>query len=93
MIVWKLPFPTLDPFIEVGRKEAREQGLDTFTAVDYPAMGLKLKQGCGRLIRTQNDHGTIVILDTVTGSPWEKVVMSALPAGAVIETNRTGFSQ
>lgn len=82
LIVWKLPFPTLDPFIEVQRKEAREQGLDTFTTVDYPQMGIKLKQGCGRLIRTQTDHGTIVILDSVIGTPWEKVVLGALPSGA-----------
>lgn len=25
--------------------------------VDYPEMGLKLKQGCGRLIRTKDDRG------------------------------------
>lgn len=84
LIVWKLPFPTLDPFIEVRRKEARKQGLDTFLTVDYPEMGIKLKQGCGRLIRTQNDHGTIVILDSVKGTPWEKVVIGALPSGAKV---------
>ncbi|MFA9378717.1 MAG: ATP-dependent DNA helicase [Lachnotalea sp.] len=85
LIVWNLPFPSLDPFIEVQRKEAREQGLDTFVTVDYPEMGIKLKQGCGRLIRTQNDHGTIVVLDSVTGTPWEKVVLGALPSKARVE--------
>jgi len=86
LIVWQLPFPSLDPFIEVQRKEAREQGLDPVTTVDYPEMGLKLKQGCGRLIRTQEDQGAIVILDSVLGTPWEKVVMGALPAQARIRT-------
>ena len=86
LIVWNLPFPTIDPLIEVQRKEAREQGLDSFTTVDYPEMGIKLKQGCGRLIRTENDHGKIVILDSVIGTPWEKVVLGALPSGARIET-------
>jgi ATP-dependent DNA helicase DinG len=84
LIVWKIPFPTLDPFIQVQRKEAREQGLDTFSSVDYPEMGIKLKQGCGRLIRTQNDHGTIAILDPVIGTPWEKFVIGALPTGASV---------
>lgn len=84
LIVWKIPFPTLDPFIQVQRKEAREQGLDTFSTVDYPEMGIKLKQGCGRLIRTQNDHGTIAILDPVIGTPWEKFVIGALPTGASV---------
>ncbi len=84
LVAWELPFPTLDPFIEIQRKEAREQGFDACTSVDYPEMGLKLKQGCGRLIRTENDHGTIVILDSVIGAPWEKVVMGSLPSGARI---------
>jgi len=86
IVVWQLPFPSLDPFIEVQRKEASEQGLDPITTVDYPEMGLKLKQGCGRLIRTQDDKGVIVILDSVIGAPWEKVVMGALPSGASIRT-------
>ena len=87
LIVWNLPFPTQDPLIEVRRKEAREQGLDAFTMVDLPEMGLKLKQGCGRLIRTENDHGTIAILDSVIAQ-WENVVMSAIPSEARIGTIR-----
>ena len=86
LVVWQLPFPSIDPFIEVQRKEASEQGLDPVTTVDYPKMGLKLKQGCGRLIRTQEDKGAIVILDSVIGAPWEKVVMGALPSGVGIRT-------
>lgn len=84
LIVWQLPFPALDPLIEVQRKEAREQGFDPVITVDYPEMGLKLKQGCGRLIRTEEDKGAIVVLDSVIGTPWEKVVMGALPFGAEI---------
>jgi len=90
LIVWQLPFPSLDPIIEVQRKEASEQGLDPVTTVDYPQMGLKLKQGCGRLIRTEEDQGSIVILDAVIGAPWEKVVMGALPFEAKIYTTDIG---
>lgn len=84
LVVWQLPFPALDPLIEAQHKEAREQGLDPVITVDYPEMGLKLKQGCGRLIRTEEDKGAIVVLDSVIGEPWEKVVMGALPFGAEI---------
>ncbi|MCC5911035.1 MAG: ATP-dependent DNA helicase, partial [Clostridiaceae bacterium] len=84
LIVWQLPFPSLDPLIEVQRKEAEEKGLDPVMTVDYPEMGLKLKQGCGRLIRTKDDRGTIAIMESVIGAPWEKVVMGALPPGAGI---------
>jgi len=86
LVVWQLPFPSLDPLIEVQRKEAKEEGLDPMVTVDYPEMGLKLKQGCGRLIRTKDDHGAIAIMESVIGTPWEKVVMGALPHGAKITT-------
>jgi len=56
--------------------------MDPLTAVDYPEMGLKLKQGCGRLIRRSDDRGVITILEPVRGMPWEKYAMEALPAGA-----------
>lgn len=87
IIIWQLPFPALDPLIEAQRKDAKAQGLDPVVAVDYPEMGLKLKQGCGRLIRREEDKGEIVILDSVIGTPWEKVVMGALPSGAKIESS------
>lgn len=84
LIIWELPLNAMDPLIEAQRKEAREQDLDPTTTVDYPEMALKLKQGCGRLIRTEDDKGAIVILDSVRGTPWESYVMGALPLGAKI---------
>jgi ATP-dependent DNA helicase DinG len=72
--------------IEVRRKEAEEEGMDPLTVVDYPEMGLKLKQGCGRLIRTKDDRGAIAVLEPVTGTTWEKVAIGALPKGAKIKT-------
>lgn len=85
VVVWQLPFPALDPLIEIRRKEAEEEGLDSQIAVDYPEMGLKLKQGCGRLIRTKDDKGAIAILEPLAGTPWEKVAMGALPKGAKLK--------
>lgn len=85
VVIWQMPFPVMDPLIEDQRKVAKEQGLDPVTTVDFPEMGLKLKQGCGRLIRREDDKGEIVILDSVMGTPWEKVVMGALPEGAKVK--------
>ncbi len=85
VIIWQLPFPARDPLIEVQRLEAKEEGLDEVLTIDYPAMGLKLKQGCGRLIRKEDDHGKIVIMESVYGEPYEKFVMSALPQDANIK--------
>lgn len=79
VVIWQLPFPKLDPLIEAQRKDAKEQGRDPVSTVDYPAMGLQLKQGCGRLIRTESDKGRIVVMDEVLGKPWEKIVKGSLP--------------
>lgn len=84
VVIWQLPFPNTDPLIEMQRKEAELQGLDPLVTVDYPAMGLKLKQGCGRLIRTEEDKGQIIFMDKVVGTPWEVFVRGALPKEASI---------
>jgi len=84
LVIWRLPFPPRDPLIEARRHEVKEQGLNPLTEVDYPEMGLRLKQGCGRLIRKQDDRGVIAILEPVLGMPWEHVTMEALPAGAEV---------
>ncbi|WP_082789030.1 ATP-dependent DNA helicase [Desulfolucanica intricata] len=84
LVIWQLPFPPQDPLIEARRREVQKQGLDPVTAVDYPEMGLRLKQGCGRLIRTHNDRGAIAVLEPVLNTPWEEVALGALPAGAKI---------
>lgn len=84
LVIWRLPFPPRDPLIEARRHEVKEQGLSPSIEVDYPEMGLRLKQGCGRLIRKRDDQGAIAILEPVLGMPWEQVAMKALPAGAEV---------
>lgn len=84
LVIWRLPFSPRDPLIEARRREADEQGLDPVTAVDYPEMALRLKQGCGRLIRKGDDRGVIAILEPLRGMPWERVALEALPPGAGI---------
>lgn len=79
VIIWQLPFPSFDPFIEAQRKDAMKEGYDVNETVDYPSMGLKLKQGCGRLIRTKDDYGKIIIMDNFKNKPYEKYVLGALP--------------
>jgi len=84
LVIWRLPWPPRDPLITARRAMVSEQGLNPVTAVDYPEMGLKLKQGCGRLIRTSDDRGAIAVLEPVLDMPWERVALGALPEGAQI---------
>lgn len=78
LVIWQLPFPTSDPLSEKQRKAVKAQGMDPVITLDYPEMGLKLKQGCGRLIRSSEDSGSIVILDEVIGMEWEEIVRGTI---------------
>jgi len=83
LIIYSLPFPHNDPLIDARRRDLREAGQDPRLGVDIPEMVIRLRQGFGRLIRTQDDWGAIAVLDT--RSPWQAPVrdqvVKALPAG------------
>ncbi|MCD7033421.1 ATP-dependent DNA helicase [Metabacillus sp. GX 13764] len=57
VIIWALPYPPLDPVFE-AKKDGAE---DYFHEVELPYMILRLRQGIGRLIRTNEDKGEITI--------------------------------
>ena len=41
---------------------------------------MKFKQGCGRLIRSKQDRGSLVVLDSrITRKPYGKMFIQALP--------------
>lgn len=63
VIIPRLPFPPNDPVTQAKRAAVQAQGKDPRQQVDLPAMQIKLRQGIGRLIRTNTDQGTVVILD------------------------------
>jgi ATP-dependent DNA helicase DinG len=58
VLIFSLPFPPNDPVFT-----AKKAGVDNpFTEVDLPYMLLRLRQGVGRLIRSEKDQGTVHIL-------------------------------
>ena len=66
VVITKLPFPNTssDPVLEARRSrlDAKRRGLG-FNLVLLPEMILTLRQGVGRLIRTETDFGLILLLD------------------------------
>jgi ATP-dependent DNA helicase DinG len=55
-------------------------GGDAFQTYSLPEAILKLRQGVGRLIRSANDRGSIVILDSrILTRPYGKAFLKALP--------------
>ncbi|MEK8127809.1 ATP-dependent DNA helicase [Paenibacillus filicis] len=57
VIVWALPFPPQDPVFEARRQASARP----YEEVDLPYMLLRLKQGMGRLVRSQQDRGIVAI--------------------------------
>jgi ATP-dependent DNA helicase DinG len=80
VVIPLLPLPGDDPLVEARRDAARAQGLDPHAAVDVPAMVLRLKQGIGRLIRSESDRGVVALLDGRCAD-YAEAVVAALPAG------------
>ncbi len=60
----KLPFaPPDDPVIEARLRACRAQGGNPFAEYQLPEAALALKQGAGRLIRTETDWGVLMVGD------------------------------
>ncbi|MDR3234937.1 MAG: hypothetical protein LBT46_14965 [Planctomycetaceae bacterium] len=81
VIVTKLPFlvPT-DPIVEAKQELIKKRGGNPFRDYQLPAAILKFKQGFGRLIRTKNDTGLIVVLDPrIHTKSYGRQFLDALP--------------
>lgn len=89
----KLPFSVPDSPLEEARREWIEsQGRSPFIDVTVPETAVRLKQQLGRLIRTDEDHGTATILDRrLVSRRWGRLLMRGLPDfELVVEPARGG---
>lgn len=65
LIITKLPFASPeDPLVKAKMNLIERKGRDPFMNWMVPSAILKMKQGVGRLIRTMDDRGAIIILDS-----------------------------
>ena len=65
VIITKLPFSVPDhPLVEARNQLVEQRGGRPFFELSVPEAVLKFRQGIGRLIRTKDDKGIIVILDS-----------------------------
>lgn len=82
LIIARLPFPIVDPVMEYKKNLYGDKG---FEKVYIPEMLIKLKQGVGRLIRSENDKGIVCILDSRLNK-YEKVVKNTLPIKNIVKS-------
>jgi ATP-dependent DNA helicase DinG len=79
VIVFKLPFPVPDPII----KDKCDKATDPLLEILVPEMIIKLNQGIGRLIRSEDDKGIVSIIDSRlsegNNAPYRKMVWDSLP--------------
>lgn len=82
VIIEKLPFASPDdPLVRARIDHLQATGGNAFRDYQLPEAALALKQGVGRLIRSEEDYGTVVICDPrMTGRGYGKVLLAALPA-------------
>lgn len=94
VIITKLPFDVPDhPLIQARHEKIEAAGGNAFRDDQLPRAVLRFKQGIGRLIRSADDSGRIVILDPrIVTKFYGKRFMAALPDGVEPEFVSAGVA-
>ena len=86
LVIDKLPFtPPDDPWVQARWQADTAAGRSPFKSSVLPAAAVALRQGVGRLIRSETDHGLVVIGDRrLVAKPYGAYLRRALPPMAVL---------
>ncbi|QIL46504.1 DNA polymerase III subunit epsilon [Vagococcus coleopterorum] len=87
LVVTRLPFDSPErPFIKEKYQYLQSKGVDSFYKYALPKAALRLRQGIGRLIRSDEDKGAMIVLDRrLTQASYGEMLQKALPADLVIK--------
>ncbi|MGC4091810.1 MAG: ATP-dependent DNA helicase [Polyangiaceae bacterium] len=81
VVLEKIPFAVpSDPIVNARSRALEELGENAFMKLHVPAAAIALKQGFGRLVRTQRDVGVVALLDErIHRKGYGQKLLSALP--------------
>ncbi|MFC3609530.1 ATP-dependent DNA helicase DinG [Stutzerimonas tarimensis] len=81
VVIAKIPFAVPDDPVEAALAEWIEaRGGNPFMEIAVPDASLRLIQACGRLLRTEEDRGTVTLLDRrLVTQRYGKAILNALP--------------
>lgn len=88
VVIDKLPFPPPnDPLVEARVQRLEAEGRNAFSEYFVAEAAIALKQGAGRLIRTETDRGLLVVCDPrMAGMNYGRRLREALPPMTRIST-------
>ncbi len=95
LVVVKLPFRSLaEPYSSAGDKYFRLQNRNSFSNFLLPDAAVRFKQGVGRLIRSETDRGSVVVLDNrLTTRSYGRVFLSSIPIKNIISTKKAALAE
>ncbi|MDO4725225.1 MAG: ATP-dependent DNA helicase [Comamonadaceae bacterium] len=94
VVIDKLPFPPPhDPLVQARARRYESQGENAFARLFVPEAAIALKQGAGRLIRTETDKGILVLCDPrIVHKGYGRQLLANLPPMARMRS-RSGFAE
>lgn len=86
VIITKLPFRVPDqPLTQARMESIRAEGRDPFREFSLPEAIIRFRQGFGRLIRTQQDRGIVVVLDPrIVTRAYGRQFLASLPKCRIV---------
>ncbi len=88
VVLDKIPFaPPNDPIVAARSARLDREGGSGFAQYSIPSAAMILKQGFGRLIRTQRDAGVVAVLDRrIVKKGYGRALLASLPPARRVRT-------